>query len=388
MKIKYSTIVPLIGGLPLGNSKALNGQKPEYILSYKEFAANDSNIKNYWKDTPFHLIDSNSNKIDTKLESVDFVSSTCPCAGLSTLNSGNRGENAPQNEWMYKTSRFVFENIKPKVFWGENAPALFTKSGKGVREKLIEIGKEYGYTFSIIKTDTRLHGIPQRRIRSFYFFWRDTNPPIFNNIIKEYKPLLEYLNEIPQDATYQDVFIDTGYEENPNLTWFNSKPEYRKEARKVLARSIMDFVMKTKRLDEFINFLEKEKSEKLLEKTLKAKKKMESGGNIWDWTPHILYPDTYMNGIQGKVLQYSTHPIEKRYLNQREVMHLMGLPHDYEVSDSFSMNHVAQNVPVNTAADWTKEVLRYLKGDFIEYSKPYYTFDNTKEISEKIKPLF
>ena len=43
-------------------------------------------------------------------------------------------------------------------------------------------------------------------------------------------------------------------------------------------------------------------------------------------------------------------------------MHLMGLPHDYElVGDNF--NVVCQNVPTCTAADMTREVVAFINGE-------------------------
>ena len=87
---------------------------------------------------------------------VDYVNSVCPCAGLSQLNSArgtaaSRGSGATQNKWMYDSSEYILENVKPKVLWGENAPGLFTKMGEGVVERLKEIGRKYGYSFSLNK---------------------------------------------------------------------------------------------------------------------------------------------------------------------------------------------------------------------------------------------
>ena len=66
---------------------------------------------------------------------------------------------------------FVLSLIKPTCLWGENAPGLYTPVGQEVLHKLKEIGMTFNYTFSVGKTDTRLHGIPQRRVRTFHFIW-------------------------------------------------------------------------------------------------------------------------------------------------------------------------------------------------------------------------
>ena len=52
----------------------------------------------------------------------------------------------------------ALEEIKPKVFSFENAPEFFMKDGKDLVDKLREIGKEHGYSFSLVKTNAELHG--------------------------------------------------------------------------------------------------------------------------------------------------------------------------------------------------------------------------------------
>ena len=82
--------------------------------------------------------------------------------------------------------------------------------GEGVVERLKEIGRKHGYSFSLIKTNTELHGIPQRRMRTFYFFWNTPTVPLLSWKFREKKNLIDYLNEIPEDATHQDMFMVSG----------------------------------------------------------------------------------------------------------------------------------------------------------------------------------
>ena len=146
---------------------------------------------------------------------VDYINSVCPCAGLSMLNRSKangvgRGSDAAMNKWMYESADYVLRNIKPKVMWGENAPGLFSPTGLGVVDKLRKLGSAYGYSFSIVKTNTELHGIPQRRIRTFYFFWNTPTVPILQWKAKPCKTLSEYLKEIPEDASLQDMYVMKG----------------------------------------------------------------------------------------------------------------------------------------------------------------------------------
>ena len=68
---------------------------------------------------------------------VEYVNSVPPCAGLSMLNrSQGRGADAPMNDWLYLSATYVLKNIRPKCYWGENAPGLFMPAGHEVVKKL------------------------------------------------------------------------------------------------------------------------------------------------------------------------------------------------------------------------------------------------------------
>ena len=65
----------------------------------------------------------------------------------------------------------------------------------------------FKYTFSVGKTNTRLHGIPSRRVRTFYFFRKSPTVPTLMWIKVRESPLLEYLKDIPKTAAHQDWYI-------------------------------------------------------------------------------------------------------------------------------------------------------------------------------------
>ena len=182
--IRWATIIPLIGGSAIGCAKS-TGVLPQFNISYETFSKNEEHLARYWPTVPMLYLDNISKKGQEKMkqQDMDFVTSVCPCAGLSTLNNckkgaAARGSEAVQNDWMLKSAEFVLSVIKPKVFWGENAPGLFTKSGRDLVMKLKLIGQRFGYSFSLVKTNSELHGLPQRRVRTFYFFWRSPSVPM------------------------------------------------------------------------------------------------------------------------------------------------------------------------------------------------------------------
>lgn len=369
-KITYASIIPLIGGMIMG-AKEATGQDPEYIVSYDAFAANDAHARKNF-DVPFGLIQEDSSVVwdrDTDLKKVDFVVSLCPCAGLSSLNSSTkegsekkRGSDAIQNEWMYKSSRFVLEHIQPRVLWGENAPALYTNMGAGVVKKLRSIAEEYGYSFSLVKTSTLLHGIPQKRDRSFYFFWDNKTAPIMKYSATAVPNLEEYLSQIPANATLQDVYTQgRPLSEDPLVQWVKTVDQRTiREIAEEGHKTLLMYLWRSGKLESAITYL-KERNDKLSQSYFKLLERSKVK-KIWDATPHLTSSKEHTMAVVGRLFSLGVHPSGERWLNVREYMHLMGIPHDFELAHTGFAN-ITQNVPVATARDWTTQVIEYLHGN-------------------------
>ena len=401
-EIKYANIIPLIGGMSIANKDA-TGKKPEFIVSWDAFSKNDSHIVNYLEDVsylklPDSLSENETDDVTSRLneswhEKLDFVSTVCPCAGLSMLNNASnsssaRGSDAIQNDWMYKSANWVLENLRPKVFWGENAPGLYTKIGQGVRNNLKEIADRNGYSFSIVKTDTYLHGIPQHRRRTFYFFWRDTNAPIleWKERSADDLDLVEYLNLIPESADYQNKFFTRDY---PVTQW--KLYEYvlektgldDKEFKKNYLGALYHYISNNGLVDDAIKWMDEKYPNYEGEERTKLdhiKNKLAQGKGYWDSSPFFV--STYVNAIIGKNMHVLVHPTKDRFLNIRECMWLMGLPHDFNLhEDNQIWNHIAQNVPVKTATYYSEQVMKYIKGELVDSGYKFLMQDN---ISQKI----
>lgn len=391
-EIKYAAIIPLIGGMVLGAKKA-TGQDPEYILSYDAFQSNDSHCRENFSTVPYGLINDNGVQWDRpfkeEINGIDMVVSLCPCAGLSALNSSTkegsekaRGSDAIQNEWMYKSSEYVLENIQPRVLWGENAPGLYTALGKGVADKLYAIAKKHGYSFSIIKTSTSKHGIPQNRTRSFYFFWNSATAPILEWIEKKSESLEDYLAKTPKSSYSDKYFMKGDLKEDPLYQWLTKiEGKTTHEAAIEGNRSILIYMFKKQeRIDSGLEYLGKrtdEKSKKYLALVKRATQK-----RVWDSSPHINAVD--IPAVVGRTLQLSIHPTEERWMNVQELMWLMGIDETFKLAHE-GYQQISQNVPVNTAADWTTQVLKWMEGGLQDSGVDYFKQDNTvKRIDTKL----
>lgn len=362
MSIKHAFIVPLIGGQTLGQEAAF-GSRPDYLLSYTPFSNNDSHIVNHYKDVPYILLDQGG----THPHSVDVVGTTCPCAGLSSL-SGYASSDAAANEWMYTTTRYVLENIKPKVMWGENAPGFAGKLGKPIVDKLHVIAKENGYTMSIYRTKSLLHGVPQIRERSFYFFWKGDKVPIFNYFDKPLTTIETVFANVPANATQHvptndkipsqwDAMYRYVLEE---LEGGISHKEFYDRIEKT--DNAMDWLeRKGKKYDEVGQWMRSKGLDRAAERCDRIFAKLNSGGNIMRRLTTV--PKGHIGAFVGHYPNLLTHPTEDRYLTYREGMSIMGLPYDFELlHPNKFLNHMCQNVPVGTATDMANEVKAVLEG--------------------------
>ena len=373
----HAAIVPLIGGMALGATAAL-GMKPEYLLSYSPFAGNDQHAVNYLS-RPYFVLD----RGERHPKRVSLVTALCPCAGLSAL-SPVASSDSHNNEWMYRTAEHVLGEMKPKIFLGENAPQLAGKIGKPVRERLRKIGRDNGYSMSMLLTDSLLHGIGQVRNRSFYFFWEGDRVPMMRNIRKQHTPI-------------EQVILDSKQSPDPMMALTNEKtpsqdPLYRYVLEEIehcthaefAARiprtiGIMDHIEKHTDYAGLSTWLTERQFHRASEKAQRWHDKLQTGANIM--RKNIEVPKDRITAFVGHVPSSLTHPVEDRFLTIREALTIMRLPGDFELlGGRKNLNHICQNVPLTTAADIVEEAVACADGrEWIQDPEDIRIFDNRKE---------
>ena len=381
--MKYASIVPLIGGGTIAMENVFE-KRPAYIMSYREFANHDKHLVEYYRNqcndpedgrnyVPYYILGEphiyHGQQQGENGRYVDVVNTICPCAGLSSLNVKPSGD-AEINDYMTKTAKHVLEEIGPKVLWGENAPRLATKLGEPVVKKLRTIAKANGYTFSLYKTKSLLHGLSQVRDRSFYFFWKGDQVPLFE------------WYDIPNDRIEDTIRNVKRDPQDPMSALANTKTPskddlyYRyvlevihngmshNDFQKTLERSVnvQEYIEKHSNYNDYADWLETFGETKQAEKARRNATKLEDGGNIMRRTSEI--PANYIGAFVGHMPMNLTHPDEDRYLTYRECMEIMKLPEDFNMIDpKKNLNHLCQNVPVTTAEDMAYNIKRFLEGE-------------------------
>jgi site-specific DNA-cytosine methylase len=356
------------------------------VLSYGAFGKNESNLKKNWPDVDWHLLDADTNDLieedfNPDYSDIDFVSSVCPCAGMSGLNCATRGADNATNNWLYKSAEYILGTIKPKVYFGENAPGLYSDQNVKVLNTLRNYGKQYGYSFTIYKTDTYRHGIPQHRFRTFFFYWKgDTCPMVdwYNN--PDPKPFEEWIldknvgtDDLPNTNGTNTMYLEMQWIMETRCN--NNYDEYIKffyDLQDNVSESIRtpyDYIKHYDLWQECRDWLEKHPDK---DKPVNAHGKQTPWHYInynWDKVkqglgffqrPPIVYHGA-TNAIISKNMFWTLHPTENRYLNSREIMAMMGLPSDFHLITN-NLQQVTQNVPVCTAKDMTDQVIKFING--------------------------
>ena len=379
-------MIPKIGGSALGCEQA-TGTRPLLHVSWDEFRDRDAHLGRYWPEVPFLYPDTDpevrvAEVIAGVRGRVDIAFAVCPCSGLSMLNTAKegragRGAGAEKNQWMMKTSEWVLGNIEPRVLIGENAPGLFSEAGDKVVCALRQLAQKFGYSFSLLRTNTEQHELPQKRIRTFYFFWKSSKAPILSWINSKIPRLEEYLDLIPPEATLQDLFIHEGvasqryrpYQfilEKEGLTHAAFSKKFKKG-------TIAKYLEKYDLIDECIDWLklrypgdkfsvEEASNTRTHVMTLEhIKRKLAMGRGYWD--DSIKFMGDSFTAVIKKNLVSAIHPSQDRFLSVREALHLMGFPHDFEITELKHLNHICQTVPVHTARDWALEAVKFIRGE-------------------------
>ena len=405
---KYAAIIPLAGGFTIGTLNTI-GKPPEVIFSYKVFESNDILLRRFLEkrghDVPYYQLDNLSPSeeldiIEKYKNKLDFVHGIPPCSGLSMAaqrKAGSRGT-APPNDWMYDSATWVLNNIQPTIYAFENAPGLYTGSGDEVRERLIKIGQLAGYSITFYKTNTLKHGVPQFRPRTFALFYKGPYAPILHSYNKPALHISEYLEQIPKDATLQNAYMTKDWDITQYEIYKYFKMKFGDNWRKELTDHrphlcSYDYLQRVKLFDEFQEFQKNlpddERSEIVTKNIAHIKKNREEGRGARINYRIIGIDKDYPYAVIGEMMTREIHPIEDRLMNIREFMHLMGLPHDYDLNSEGEYVKISQNVPVCTCSDITTEIVEIINGNRAFSSKSVYMQDNTKEIETgKTKSLF
>jgi site-specific DNA-cytosine methylase len=263
---------------------------------------------------------------------------------------------------MRNTAELVLSTVKPRVFWGENAPALFTNKGQLVAKSLRDIASKYGYSLMLYHTKSMLHGTPQIRARTFYLFFKGDKLPVFNYYKTPYVKIEDLLDSVKakddpinKKVPSQDDAVYRYLLESMSMT----HAQYQKSLKKTV--SVHSYVFEH-HLEKLSKWARENDEKKLLHKAAYVKEKFRLGQGAW--LKNTTVPRDHIGAFVGHMPLFMTHHEKDRYITLSEAKAIMGLPKDFILLDpKQSINHLCQNVPVKTAEDMTKEIVASLNGE-------------------------
>ena len=405
--IKWGFIQPLTGGFYIGARKVI-GHDADWIISFPGFA--DTVIKKHKNGTetilcgneynllkwlekqnvkvPYYKFDRKpfdidlSNIKDTKIlsdddtqpnfENMDLVVALPVCSGLSTISctASQETRNAKNCNQLFITE-YALSVIKPKMYVYENAPGLYGDRGASLRKQLEDIALKYHYSILYYRTDTILHNNAQKRPRTFVIFqkWQgddkvqQPNKFGWENVTL---PLLDYLSQIPSDATQQEpVAMDPLNRALIDYAKHLFGDEWREKSHKELLGNVRD----GNRYDDFIKFVKNScpyitdlKFDRICKFLDHVQHKLSMGLGYFADTPWLVRGDK-SNAVQFRMLKTNIHPLYERNYTIREALHLMGMPSDFELQGTLQDNYpkIGQNVPVKTARFIISQVVNVLE---------------------------
>lgn len=387
--IKWISIQSLAGGMALGAEKAF-GCPPICTIDYDGIdKANSSAYMHYMNDIRHVglkqlILDGNLLSMTDKFKSeedeawftenckdIDVVSAVPICSGLSAANTNNkkdsatkRGADAQQNNNMIGVTKFTLERIKPRAFIFENAPVLFTNSGKPVRERMNEIAFANGYSVTWVKTNTNKHANVQYRSRTFGIFWKSETAPQLSYVNNPHGTIEEYLKDLKPDTLYNndEYIINPKITESGYFKYLIAKygDNWRQ---KYIDSNGFNFFMNVvgiPNLEEVLPYCN-EKEVKFVKHVIEKRSRNE--GFMDTTSPGFCGFDrvpTVFHRSMGNMIHWKYN----RGYNLREFMKFMGMPDDYEFENP--KKHwiwVSQNVPVVTAYDWHKQIAEWIWGE-------------------------
>ncbi len=225
--------------------------------------------------------------------------------------------------------------------------------------------------FSLYKTKSLLHGLSQVRDRSFYFFWKGDQVPMFDWYNIPNDRIEDTIRKVKRDPTDPMSALANTKTPSKDDLYYKYVLEVihngmsHNDFQKTLKRSVnvQEYIEKHSNYNDYADWLETFGETKQAEKARAMYKKLSvKGTNIMRRTTEV--PADYIGAFVGHMPMNLTHPDEDRYLTYRECMEIMKLPSDFiMLNPKKNLNHLCQNVPVTTAEDMAYNIKSFLNGE-------------------------
>lgn len=438
-RLTYTNFLPLIG--PFHWAAKAMGMECVQTVSYPKMQGNEQHIKandpsapdpillpdNMLDDFTFDLSNMQEKIRENNIKKTDFVFALPPCSGFSMMSTTTASDSKANICMIEAIKYYIVSDSEVLLF--ENAPGLAGEKGQVFLRDYVYKMLEHNdlinkYKFTLFKTDTDQHGLPQHRPRTFMIMYKsDKHKKVINTEIITHKTIEKLFEDLPfeEDPSTQHTYLRSKLGDE-YLDYINNSPKGKKVIEEVyktfegksdwrydiittLAKKILNheaiadwkFDTKTPQainsehdseiLDDAYPLLNKSLT------TLREKIYRKGMFTFRDSGP-ILFKD-YTSALVGKNNWNLTRTFKDgrmRYLTFREKARLMGYPDSFKLVDlEKNNNHICQNAPLTTvtsAIKWAIQILENKDIELINLEKPYIFLYQRNTKSEMNKEVF
>lgn len=383
--------MPQGGGFLIAGKRYFN-TNPEFIFSFEEYKDINLETIRYYNLESKYKINPSILDLEKYKNKLDFVFVITPCNDLSS-NSPNFStertisEEACSIDILYKVINDLVVYVKPKFIIGENAEYLSKNMGRYVRINLNKILFENRYSSTYITINAVDYGVPQKRTRTYYIFYKG-DKSIKLPFIKEKVDYVKWLYEkektyLPNDYYHNKERARKLLEEDwfyKFIIYYYGK-DFRTKLQKVKKKTFQNTIFFDQQIyKEFYEFLV-ENNQLELANWVKSKfKNCETKKRIYDNS--LQYYTDRSRVIISRFVDKIVHPVEDRLLTYREMMTLQGFPVDMFFSFDVYENQklfgkiIGKSIPADVGY---KIIDLIVKQEYNFYNSNYLIMDNVKQ---------
>lgn len=302
-------------------------------------------------------------QLGIKRGELDIVIGGPPCQGFSESNKKTRNLQNPNNHMVYKFVDFVSQT-KPKWVLMENVSGMNTFEEGRVRDSLLKLFEECGYTVDYLILNAADFGVPQSRKRIFFIGNRLGTKMTFMNKLRESKmetpvTVFDAISDLPHLRNGHSIDLMHYNSRKRKLSRYQVAMRQRMngEVRNNLATRHTDLAVK--------RFSCIEQGENLISLAQKLPELVNNYSNI-DNCHHWIYLRLPWNKPAVTLINYRKnmliHPADNRGLSVREAARLQSFPDEYVFYGYLGsqQQQVSNAVPPLLAKSIAKKILNNL----------------------------
>ena len=402
------SLFPQLGSSAIGGYLATKCQPLCHFTSVFYWSS-EQHIRQYWPQVPVYYLEQKDDfPIEKFLQDgpVELIVAGYPAAfvrgTLKRLNARDGSFMKTEEQMLYSALKLMLEKVQPKVILGEFSLALFNPTGINIMQDMGEIAHRFNYSFSVTRSSPEYHGIPQKNARVIYNFWKSETVPRPIYVLDKAPSVATFLSQIPNWAPHQSEFVTKGKVTDrypPYVYVLNreslSHQEFVEKFVLLGTLSVAQYLNKRNLLQVCaawtqinypnVSWGKTSFDRKFPQSLMKIQERIHNKLGFYDDSPKFI--NHISPAVSNKTAMFLVHPRVDRFLNLRELLHLSGFPHDFEmISAEKNWKYICAATPVKIVQCYVSQALEFCQGNRELSSYSFLKIDNTTRCVLSNKP--